>query len=252
MQIAVIEFARHVLGWDDAHSAEFAPATIHPVIHLMPDQRGITAKGGTMRLGQYPCMPFRGKPRPGALRRPGDFRAPPPTAMSSTTTTAPILRPMAWSWPAPAPTGGSWSSSSCRSTPFFLASQFHPEFLSRPNRPHPLFRGFVPQHWAPRTRRAAIKAACAARVDEDIDPYRAQRDIPPYPVGADYISARAAVRCGEVCGRIYNAPLQNRRRLVSIEAAPVYVSISFSDRAYSPGAGNSAAGDPAGNNRLYV
>src|SRR5699024_2748442 len=56
MQIAVIEFARHVLDWDDAHSAEFDPATVHPVIHLMPDQRGITAKGGTMRLGQYPCM----------------------------------------------------------------------------------------------------------------------------------------------------------------------------------------------------
>ena len=56
MQIAVIEFARHVAGWTDAHSAEFDSATAHPVIDLMPDQVGVTAKGGTMRLGKYPCL----------------------------------------------------------------------------------------------------------------------------------------------------------------------------------------------------
>ena len=56
MQIAVIEFARHVLGWDDATSAEFSSTTAHPVIALMPEQVGVTAKGGTMRLGKYPCV----------------------------------------------------------------------------------------------------------------------------------------------------------------------------------------------------
>ena len=56
MQIAVIEFARHVVGWSDAHSAEFSDSTEHPVIALMSDQVGITAKGGTMRLGKYPCV----------------------------------------------------------------------------------------------------------------------------------------------------------------------------------------------------
>ena len=55
MQIAVIEFARHVVGWADAHSAEFTAMTAHPVIDLMSDQVGVTAKGGTMRLGKYPC-----------------------------------------------------------------------------------------------------------------------------------------------------------------------------------------------------
>ena len=55
MQIAVIEYARHVAGWADAHSAEFTAMTAHPVIDLMSDQVGVTAKGGTMRLGKYPC-----------------------------------------------------------------------------------------------------------------------------------------------------------------------------------------------------
>ena len=55
MQIAVIEFARNVVGWADANSAEFTSSSLHPVIDLMPEQQGITAKGGTMRLGQYPC-----------------------------------------------------------------------------------------------------------------------------------------------------------------------------------------------------
>ena len=56
MQIAVIEFARHVVGWQDANSAEFSGSTAHPVIALMPEQVGVTQKGGTMRLGRYPCV----------------------------------------------------------------------------------------------------------------------------------------------------------------------------------------------------
>ena len=56
MQCIVIEYARNVLGWEDADSTEFNEATTHPVIDLLPEQRGITAKGGTMRLGAYPCL----------------------------------------------------------------------------------------------------------------------------------------------------------------------------------------------------
>ena len=55
MQMAVVEFARHVCGLEGAHSSELNPVTSYPVIDLMPDQVGITAKGGTMRLGSYPC-----------------------------------------------------------------------------------------------------------------------------------------------------------------------------------------------------
>lgn len=77
MQIAVIEFARHVAGWADAHSAEFSGTTAHPVIDLMPDQVGVTDKGGTMRLGKFPCVLAEGS-GPGGLRRGGDLGAAPP------------------------------------------------------------------------------------------------------------------------------------------------------------------------------
>ena len=56
MQLAIVEFARDVIGWSDAHSAELDPATTHPVIHLMPEQDGVEDIGGTLRLGSYPCV----------------------------------------------------------------------------------------------------------------------------------------------------------------------------------------------------
>ena len=56
MQLSIVEFARDVIGWNDAHSVELDPATTHPVIHLMPDQDGIEDIGGTLRLGSYPCV----------------------------------------------------------------------------------------------------------------------------------------------------------------------------------------------------
>ena len=56
MQLAIVEFARHVIGYDDAHSVELDPNTTHPVIHLMPDQDGVEDIGGTLRLGSYPCI----------------------------------------------------------------------------------------------------------------------------------------------------------------------------------------------------
>ncbi len=76
MQIAVIEFARHVVGWADAHSATSTAMTAHPVIDLMSDQVGVTAKGGTMRLGKYPAGWRRGV-WPGGVRHGGYSRAPP-------------------------------------------------------------------------------------------------------------------------------------------------------------------------------
>ena len=56
MQLSIVEFARNVVGWNDAHSAELDPSTTHPVIHLMPDQNGVEDIGGTLRLGSYPCV----------------------------------------------------------------------------------------------------------------------------------------------------------------------------------------------------
>ena len=142
MQIAVIEYARHVLGWADAHSTEMAPQTTHPVIDLMPDQVGISSKGGTMRLGQYPCV-LAADSRARALYGQAeiserhrhryefnnDFRD---------RITAAGLLPTGTS-----PDGRLVEIVENPNHPWFVGVQFHPEFKSRPDRPHPLFKGFV-------------------------------------------------------------------------------------------------------------
>ena len=142
MQIAVIEFARHVLGWEDAHSAEFDEFTKHPVIDIMPEQKTITQKGGTMRLGAYPCVLSEGS-RAAALYAKteiserhrhryefcNDFRD---------AFVAAGLVPTGLS-----PDGRLVEIVELPEHPWFVACQFHPEFKSRPTRPHPLFQGFL-------------------------------------------------------------------------------------------------------------
>ena len=142
MQIAVIEFARHVLGWEDAHSAEFDEFTKHPVIDIMPEQKTITQKGGTMRLGAYPCVLSEGS-RAAALYAKteiserhrhryefcNDFRD---------AFVAAGLVPTGLS-----PDGRLVEIVELPEHPWFVACQFHLEFKSRPDRPHPLFYGFV-------------------------------------------------------------------------------------------------------------
>ena len=142
MQIAVIEYARHVLGWGDAHSTEMAPKTTHPVIDLMPDQVGVSSKGGTMRLGQYPCVlaadsrarTLYGQTEISERHRHryefnNDFRD---------RITAAGLLPTGTS-----PDGRLVEIVEIPAHPWFVGVQFHPEFKSRPDRPHPLFKGFV-------------------------------------------------------------------------------------------------------------
>ena len=142
MQIAVIEFARHVLSWDDATSAEFSSTTAHPVIALMPEQVGVTAKGGTMRLGKYPCVLEEGSLSRALYDAPeiwerhrhryefnNDFRG-------DFTDAGMRLAGLS-------PDGTLVEIVESKSHPWFVGAQFHPEFKSRPNKPHPLFRGFV-------------------------------------------------------------------------------------------------------------
>ena len=142
MQIAVIEFARHVLSWDDATSAEFSSTTAHPVIALMPEQVGVTAKGGTMRLGKYPCVLEEGSLSHVLYDAPeiwerhrhryefnNDFR-------DDFTDAGMRLAGLS-------PDGTLVEIVESKSHPWFVGAQFHPEFKSRPNKPHPLFRGFV-------------------------------------------------------------------------------------------------------------
>ena len=142
MQIAVIEFARHVVGWSDAHSAEFSDSTEHPVIALMPDQVGITAKGGTMRLGKYPCVLAEDSLARAAYGAPeiserhrhryefnNEFR---PQLVDAGLRLAGL-----------SPDGRLVEIVEEPKQKWFVGVQFHPEFKSRPNRPHPVFEGFV-------------------------------------------------------------------------------------------------------------
>jgi CTP synthase len=142
MQCAVIEFARNVLKLEGAHSSEFDPQTKFPVIDLLPEQKDITEKGGTMRLGAYPCKvkkdtllfkayneelvnerhrhryefnnQFREKFEEAGLICSGIYEK------------ADLVEVIEY-----------------RDHPWFLATQYHPEFKSRPNRPHPIFRDFI-------------------------------------------------------------------------------------------------------------
>lgn len=142
MQIAVIEFARNVLGWKDAHSTEFSNDTCHPVIDLMSEQVGVTAKGGTMRLGKYPCTLSRGSKAHELYgediiserhRHRYEFNNRFRDEISSHG-----LVPVGLS-----PDGSLVEIVENPSHRWFVAAQFHPEFKSRPNKPHPLFLGFV-------------------------------------------------------------------------------------------------------------
>ncbi|MDR1815911.1 MAG: CTP synthase [Clostridiales Family XIII bacterium] len=141
MQIGVIEFARDALGHASANSTEFDPYTSHPVIHLMPDQHGNIPKGGTMRLGAYPCViaadsamrAAYGKDEIAERHRHryefnNDYRA---------ACEAAGMRIVGQS-----PDGRLVEAVEVPANDFYVGVQYHPEFKSRPNRAHPLFREF--------------------------------------------------------------------------------------------------------------
>ena len=142
MQISVIEFARNVLGWSDASSEEFTSCSQHPVIALMPDQQGVTAKGGTMRLGKYPCVlsqqsrayKYYGE---GLIYERHRHRYEVNNEFREVISERGLV-PVGLS-----PDGHLVEMVENPSCKWFVASQFHPEFKSRPNKPHPLFAGFI-------------------------------------------------------------------------------------------------------------
>ena len=142
MQVCVIEYARHVLGWADANSSEFDPATAHPVIDLMPDQVGVTAKGGTMRLGQYPCM-LAGGSLAQALYGTGQIAERHRHRYEFNNAYRQAVAAQGMRFSGLSPDGSLVEMVELPEHPFYIAAQFHPEFKSRPNRPHPLFSGLV-------------------------------------------------------------------------------------------------------------
>ena len=142
MQLAVVEFARNVAGLKDAHSSELDPETTNPVIDLMPEQKDIEDLGGTMRLGTYPCKIYEGTKAKEAYKEDliyerhrhryefnNHFRE--------------ILAEKGLMISGISPDERLVEIIELKDHPWFVAGQFHPEFKSRPTRPHPLFRNLV-------------------------------------------------------------------------------------------------------------
>ncbi len=142
MQLAVIEFARNVIGLKEADSTEFCPETPHPVISLMPDQNDVTDIGGTLRLGSYPCVLRKGSLASELYHKDLIFerhrhRYEVNNAYRSLFSEYGLLLS------GLSPDGKIAEIAELSGHPFFIATQAHPEFKSRPNRAHPLFQGFI-------------------------------------------------------------------------------------------------------------
>ena len=142
MQIAVIEFARHAAGLTGAHSAEFDPYSPYPVVALMPDQVNITAKGGTMRLGQYPCV-LREGCKANSLYGSREISERHRHRYEFNNQFRQALTEKGLLLAGLSPDQRLVEIVEIPQHPWFVACQFHPEFKSRPDRPHPLFFGFV-------------------------------------------------------------------------------------------------------------
>ena len=178
MQCTVIEYARDVLGWKDANSTEFDENTTHPVIDLMDEQRGVTQKGGTMRLGAYPCVLEKGslasklyKDVLTGLTRFTGLSGGAPQTSNPVNPVNPVeqknaagviserhrhryelanggevqkaLTAAGLNVSGTSPDGKLVEIVELPGHPYFIAAQFHPEFKSRPTIPHPLFNGLV-------------------------------------------------------------------------------------------------------------
>jgi CTP synthase len=141
-QLMVVEFARQVLGNEEANSTEFDRSTPHPVIDLMPDQRGITDMGGTMRLGLYPCQLQPNTMAADAYKKPL-VQERHRHRFELNNAYRDILQKNGMCFSGISPDGRLVEIGEMVDHPFMLGTQFHPEFLSRPNRPHPLFVAFI-------------------------------------------------------------------------------------------------------------
>ena len=146
MQCTVIEYARDVLGWTDANSTEFDEKTPHPVIDLMEEQRGITQKGGTMRLGAYPCELKSGSLAAklyGATKNTISERHRHRYEFANGSEEQKAIERAGLVASGLSPDGKLVEVVELPGHPYFIASQFHPEFKSRPTTPHPLFNGLI-------------------------------------------------------------------------------------------------------------
>jgi CTP synthase len=141
LQVMIVELARHSLGNDEPNSAEFDPHTRYPVIDLMPEQRTIVDMGGTMRLGLYPCRLVPGSRAAQAYGVP-EVQERHRHRFEVNNTYRDLLTKAGLAFSGLSPDGRLVEIAELVDHPFMLGSQFHPEFKSRPTRPHPLFKAF--------------------------------------------------------------------------------------------------------------
>ncbi|MFQ6866458.1 CTP synthase [Blautia sp.] len=142
MQMAIVEFARHVLGYEDANSIELNPASCHPVIALMPDQEQVEDLGGTLRLGSYPCLLAEGS-KAAELFGMREIRERHRHRYEVNNAYRKELEEHGMTIAGTSPDGRIVEMIELSDHPFFEGTQGHPEFKSRPNHAHPLFGGFV-------------------------------------------------------------------------------------------------------------
>ena len=142
MQCMVIELARTALGTEDANSTEFDAFTPHPVIDLLPEQRDLADKGGTMRLGSYPCVLIEGSLAHRAYKQPIVLERH-RHRFEFNNAYRELLETHGMRFSGLSPDGRLVEIVEIPEHPFYLGTQYHPEFRSRPNRPHPLFTTFV-------------------------------------------------------------------------------------------------------------
>lgn len=146
MQLMVVEFARYVLEDEETNSTEFDRATPHPVIDLMPDQRGIADMGGTMRLGLYPCQLQSGTKAANAYGAHSQEKLVQERhrhRFEFNNAYRAVLSEAGMRYSGLSPDGQLVEVAELENHPFMVGTQFHPEFLSRPNKPHPLFVAFL-------------------------------------------------------------------------------------------------------------
>jgi CTP synthase len=142
MQIAVIEYGRNVLGLEGAHSTEFDPTTPHPVIDIQEGQKSVVQKGGTMRLGSQACRLQPGS-RTAALYGTSLIHERHRHRFEFNNEYRKRFADAGFIFAGTTPDDRLVEVVEIPNHPFFIASQYHPEFLSKPNAPHPLFRGFI-------------------------------------------------------------------------------------------------------------
>ena len=144
MQCTAIEYARDVIGWKDANSTEFDEKTSHPVIDLMLEQKGVTQKGGTMRLGAYACAIQKGTLAAKLYKAPEiSERHRHRYELNYDSAAREALEAAGLKVSGTSPDGKLVEMVELPGHPYFIACQFHPEFKSRPTSPHPLFAGLI-------------------------------------------------------------------------------------------------------------